>query len=270
MSHALRPLPFILAATNHGMMILNRNDHHHDAEGHAFGTAHQILGHGSLVVEELQALTNLLNIRRQHAGDGAVVLDCGANIGVYALEFARALNGWGHVYAFEAQEKIFYALAGNVIMNNFLNITARWNAVGSEVGSITIPELDYNVPTSFGSFELRHTQKNEAIGQEIDYAHANTVVPMISIDSLNLPRVDLIKIDVEGMEDEVLAGALQTIARCKPMLYIEIIKTDANRVLQQLSALQYKVFQVDMNVLCMHISDPALPPVEAYFASQRA
>ena len=47
-------------------------------------------------------------------------------------------------------------------------------------------------------------------------------VPTMAIDSLDLPRLDLLKIDVEGHEVKVLAGAAATIARCRPVLIVEV------------------------------------------------
>jgi FkbM family methyltransferase len=48
----------------------------------------------------------------------------------------------------------------------------------------------------------------------------------INIDSLKLPRIDFIKIDVEGMEMEALIGAAESVAQSKPALLIESIKTN--------------------------------------------
>jgi hypothetical protein len=48
-----------------------------------------------------------------------------------------------------------------------------------------------------------------------------TAVPVETIDALSLDRLDLLKVDVEGMEVEVLAGAGATIRRLQPLLYLE-------------------------------------------------
>jgi FkbM family methyltransferase len=71
-----------------------------------------------------------------------------------------------------------------------------------------VPCPDYLQPASFGSLELRESKSNEFIGQKIDYQQANCKkIQQIAIDQLKLDRVDLLKIDVEGMEADVLAGA---------------------------------------------------------------
>lgn len=94
----------------------------------------------------------------------------------------------------------------------------------------SIPEPDYTRPASYGSLELKQNDKNEFIGQAISYDEQKMrVVQSISLDSLNLSRIDLIKLDVEGMEVSVLNGAHETILQNKPVLLIEIIKTDEER-----------------------------------------
>lgn len=71
----------------------------------------------------------------------------------------------------------------------------------------------------------------------IDYTEENTrITPMISIDSMNLPRVDLIKIDIEGMEIEALEGASHTIQKSKPQLIIEKIKSNEQALTRFLSS----------------------------------
>jgi FkbM family methyltransferase len=55
-------------------------------------------------------------------------------------------------------------------------------------------------------------KKNEDIGQQINYG-AGYDVPLITLDSLDQPHVDLVKIDVEGMEEAVIAGGLETLRR---------------------------------------------------------
>lgn len=55
--------------------------------------------------------------------------------------------------------------------------------------------------------ELGHGAQSEDIGQVPDWQHGAEAVDMLTIDGLSLPRADLMKIDVEGMELDVLEGA---------------------------------------------------------------
>lgn len=101
------------------------------------------------------------------------------------------MHGWGEVVAIEAQERIFYALAGNLTMNNCFNARAIWAAVGETEGEIGVPVPDYFKASSFGSLEIRQTDKTEFIGQQIDYTENKLIrTRMLSIDSLGLDRID--------------------------------------------------------------------------------
>jgi FkbM family methyltransferase len=251
-----RPVAFVLAATEHGSLILNRNDHHETPRG-GFGVGYQLLERSAFDPDEVNLVLQLLGARREQRGDGVVALDCGANIGVHSVEWSRFMHSWGRVLAFEAQERIFYALAGNLALNNCLNARAIWSAVGRECGEIRVPILDYTKPASFGSLEIRPAERAEFIGQKADYSGSGTSpAPLISIDSLKLPRVDLIKIDVEGMELEVLEGARESIQSFKPSLLIEAIKSSASDIASFLQRLGYKATPAGLNLLAVHESDP--------------
>ena len=167
------------------------------------------------------------------------------------------MHGWGDVLAFEAQERIFYALAGNLALNNCFNARAIWAAVGDSNGTLRVPVPDYLVPSSFGSLELRKSATTEFIGQNIDYSDAATqTVQMLAIDSLNLPRLDLLKIDIEGMEMEALQGARASIAHLRPYLLIEKIKSNEEAIVDFVSEFGYRTFPLGINILAVHESDP--------------
>jgi hypothetical protein len=79
---------------------------------------------------------------------------------------------------------------------------------------------------------------------------------MVALDGLGLDRVDLIKIDVEGMEAEVLRGARGVLERLKPQLLVERIKTVEADILGQIEPLGYRVFPSGLNLLAIHADDP--------------
>lgn len=258
-----RPTPFVLASTQHGTLIVNHLDRHEE-QGQPFGVGHQLLNHGVFDPLEVENAKVLLNWRRERLGDGVVAIDCGANIGVMTVEWARHMTGWGEVLAFEAQERIYYALAGNICLNNCFNARALHAAVGDVDGHIQIPQPDYRRAGSFGSLELKHRQATEFIGQPISYEKENMAsVPALRLDSMALPRVDFIKIDVEGMEAEVLAGADETIRRFRPYMLIEHIKTSRDTIEDRLRAYSYRFLQEPMNLLAMPEEDPNWQRVHA-------
>jgi hypothetical protein len=122
---------------------------------------------------------------------------------------------------------------------------------------MAIPEPNYLIPPSYGSLELEERANNESIGQKIDY-NKTTNVDLKTIDSLALERVDFIKIDVEGMEEAVLEGAKVTIDKSKPILFIEVLKSNPDAIHKNLSALGYEIFPMGMNSLAVHKEDPTL------------
>jgi FkbM family methyltransferase len=252
----LRKIAFVLASTDHGTMIVNRFDYHIQSDGQGFGVGFKILNESSHEFGEISIAAFILESRRRLFGDGVVVLDCGANIGTHTVSWARQMTGWGSVIAIEAQEKIYYALAGNVTINNCFNVRAIHAAAGDQNGTMKIPNPDYFAPASFGSLELKPAKKAEQIGQTVDYSEARLVpVDAITIDSLALNRLDLLKIDVEGMECEVLEGARKIIRRSLPVIIIEHFKTGSEEIVRFLKHNGYHMAELGLNILAIHPTD---------------
>ena len=188
MTNPPRKLAFILASTEHGAMIVNRFDEYRRPDNSGFGVGFQLLENAAYDPADVTLLLTLLELRRRCYGDGIVAIDCGANIGVHSVEWARHMTGWGIVIAIEAQERIYYALAGNLAINNCFNARAIHAAVSAAPGSMKIPNPNYLAPGSFGSLELKHRDGTEFIGQAIDYSEARMVdVRAISLDAFNFP-----------------------------------------------------------------------------------
>ena len=145
---------------------------------------------------------------RQIIKPGAVVVDVGANIGCHTVFFSQAVGTDGSVFAFEPQRPIFHILCGNVALNRQLNVITHQAGLGRESGFLAAPPLDYAEENNFGGMSLEAAQLGER-------------VPVMRLDSLKLTACDFIKIDVEGMEEEVLWGATATLATHNPVLYVE-------------------------------------------------
>jgi FkbM family methyltransferase len=261
MSAFTRKLSFVLAASDHGAMIVSRLDYCIESSGAGFGVGYQILEHGAYDAGEVSLAVQILYLRRQYFGDGVLAIDCGANIGVHTIEWSKRMVGWGTVLAIEAQERVHYALAGNIALNNCFNASALNAAVTDTPGILMVPQPDYLTSASFGSLELRQSPNNEFIGQQINYADESLrPVQAITIDSLKLPRIDFMKIDIEGMEMEALLGAAHSISHSKPALLIEATKTDIKKLQEWLAAREYRVYPLGINILAVHSTDPTLSP----------
>jgi FkbM family methyltransferase len=248
----MKPVAFILASTDHGSMIVNRNDFHQlPSGGGTYGVGHQLLSYGCYDPGEVADVLEILRARRERCGNGVVALDCGANIGVHTIEMANFMTGWGQVIAAEAQERLYYALCGNIALANVFNAFAMNVAVGAADGRMIIPQPNYYKPSSFGSLELRRSPNNEYIGQSISYAARDGVeVQVLPIDSMkNIFRLDFIKIDVEGMELEVLVGAKHTIEQFRPHLLVEHLKTPRAELEKALTLLGYSFVEKGLNLL---------------------
>ena len=139
---------------------------------------------------------------------GGVVLEIGANVGAHTIALAKSVGRTGRVIAFEPQRIAFQALCGSLAINSITNVEAHCAAVGKESGELLVPQLVPNAQNNFGGLALGTHAQGER-------------VPLKTIDSLGLKRCNLIKVDVEGMEEDVLRGGEQTIRSHRPILYFE-------------------------------------------------
>ncbi len=254
---------FVLAATRHGPMLVSRLDYRTVEGRGSYGVGHDLLEQGVFQPQEIATACRLLTLRRTHHGDGVIAIDGGANVGTHTLAWAAHMAGWGEVLAVEAQERVYYALAGNIALNNHFNARALHAALGATEGELAVPMLDYAKPSSLGSFELKAGLRGEFIGQAVDYAAGPArAVRQINLDSLALPRLDFLKLDVEGMELEALQGAARTIEAARPLLQIELIKTDTAALQDLLRGWGYRFARQGMNCIAVHTDDPVCADME--------
>src|SRR5207244_4102835 len=86
---------------------------------------------------------NEIDLLKQAIDPGQTVIEAGANLGPHTLFFANQVGTNGHVYAFEPQRLIFQALCASIALNNFQNVTCLPYAVGENLGTIYVPDVDY-------------------------------------------------------------------------------------------------------------------------------
>jgi len=146
---------------------------------------------------------------------GDIGLDVGANVGAFTVGMADKVGPSGLIHAFEPQTAICEILRTNAAP--FKNIVVHREAAGAEPGILHVPPRDYDQIGNFGGVALGGGEGEE--------------VPVVTIDSLKLPRLRVLKIDVEGMELDALRGADETIRRCEPALYVENDRDDLSEAL---------------------------------------
>ena len=159
-------------------------------------------------------------------------IDCGANVGIWALPMSSEFE---HILAFEPDARNMQCLKKNTLSKD--NIEYRTEGVGISNSLSIIKQSVKNCGNSFvlPPAELIFDSEPES-GKEMtvtikaayrlkagqDKSTLATVIKVISIDSLNLDDVDLIKIDTQGSEFPILKGAIETIKKCQPWLCFEL------------------------------------------------
>lgn len=140
------------------------------------------------------------NFCRQNLPSDGIALDIGANIGLTAACLSQCLPD-GKILAFEPARTVYPILRRNIERNQFRNVTTFDSALGEAVGTARFSDN-----SAFGHFDKA--------GHEVSVSTIDAV-------TRDLPRLDFIKIDVEGFEPSVLRGATETIRRFAPIIYME-------------------------------------------------
>jgi len=177
----------------HGVMLYSARDKYVGGSLDRYGEFSEL---------EAQLFTGLIK-------PGMLVVEVGSNIGAHTVHLAKLVGENGGVVAFEAQRVIFQMLCANLALNGIENTDAKCMAVGAAPGEIMVPRVDYRGDNNFGGIPLG--------GDDGD------LVEMIAIDNLLLPACHMMKIDVEGMEKQVLEGARQTIMQFRPIFMSKMI-----------------------------------------------
>jgi len=148
---------------------------------------------------------------------GSVFFDIGANIGIYTLY--SAVFKKNHVYAFEPHAANYKNLLDSINKNNLTNCHAFCVALSDKINLCNI--------------EVKNMYEGVAdnkVGQRGDYYHGCIEMKLdLLLEKNVLPQPDYIKIDVDGYENKVLDGAIETIKKCKSLL-VEIDHAHKNYV----------------------------------------
>jgi FkbM family methyltransferase len=156
---------------------------------------------------------------------GSTVIDVGGHIGVHTMSLSRLVGDQGKVHVFEPQCKLFVELMMNTYLNNRFNVEFHRLALGERQHVTAMNAIDVE------------NEGNTSIGSGGDE------VAVVKLDDFHLTGVSLIKIDVEGYEENVINGSLDTIAKNKPVLIIEIWNNvNLHRKIKKIERLGYQPY----------------------------
>ena len=181
--------------------------------------------------------------------DNAIIIDGGTNIGFFTIPVAqRTRNRNIKIIGFEPQRQMFQALGGSLVLNGYDHVFLHNCGLGSALGRAQLPPIDYSAPQDFGTVQI-----SEVSDLKEESWMRDRLVDVISIDSMNLPRLDFLKLDIEGYEIPALIGGLQTIARHRPWMWIEYFISGHEPITSTLAPIpDYSYFIADyQNMLCI-------------------
>merc|ERR1711865_1434 len=214
------------------------------SQNHAFvlpfydtNIAHGMLQMGTMNVLQSYEMQSVLR-------PGDVVIDVGSNLGCYTVPFAERVGRKGKVLAFEPFRHLYQLTTANAAINGLSNVYAYNMALGEEKKTFASRPPQLRFFSSPGGVKVNYGQGDGVPGAQEKDANMNVQVQMydfesdpeetlmISLDELltpgqtdiKVPRIDnikLIKIDVEGMETNVITGAQRAIYHYKPIIWSE-------------------------------------------------
>lgn len=166
---------------------------------------------------------------------GMTVLDVGANTGLFSLLAARR-SPTTVVHAFEPVPRVFAMLEANVARNRLGNVACHRVALSDTTGAVPMYVPAGDVPV-MASLLADWRPGSESI--EVD---SKTVDQFVS--EVGVGAVDVVKIDTEGTEHAVLAGARRTLASDQPFVICEVLSVGDNAaaITEQLLAADYLFF----------------------------
>ena len=176
--------------------------------------------------------------------EGDIFIDVGAQVGYYSLVASRRVGRTGRVVSVEPNPPTIERLQRNIRLNNATNVTIQQVACTD-----TEKTLHFFQSNVANTGESSFSEKNAHSKREIEVRG----VPLDSIvRTLDLRRIDLVKIDVEGAELEVLRGMKESLAKYRPKLIVELQKETLENLGASLEEV-YEFFRANGYTLQRHI-----------------
>ena len=156
------------------------------------------------------------HIIMKYVKERRIVVQAGGNCGMYPLLHSMQFE---YVFTFEPDPVNFYCLANNCKASKIFKFNT---AVGDKAKALGLGVLT-----------------TENVGMH-KIGAGSLIVYAITIDSLDLPYLSLLHLDVEGYELPALRGAENSIKRCRPVIALEITPAELSKTRQYLADLNYK------------------------------
>lgn len=141
---------------------------------------------------------------------GDVIADVGAHIGSHAIAYAEACSPYGEVFAFEPNLDAYACIVHNVKdLQNVFTLNVALGESEEEIAPLFIPK------DNAGSAAIV-SESHQEEPLRVDHA------PMAKLDTFCFNRLHFLKLDCEGYEPMILAGGMETIKRCRPIIVCEV------------------------------------------------
>ena len=147
---------------------------------------------------------HITNFLERNFNQESVLIDVGSNYGWHSIKSSPKCKT---IYSFEPQKLMYDIQLSSITKNNISNIHLYNCGLGDDEIKTEMNPIDYETWVHIGDLSV-------GVGGE--------KISIKKLDSLNIPKVDFIKIDVQGYEKYVLLGALETINKNKPTIIVEI------------------------------------------------
>lgn len=193
-----------------------------------------------------------------------LVIDVGAHIGAFSVPIAKAINAkGGRVISFEPQRIIYMQLCANTFLNRLDNVYPHNVAICDFDRVVAVPELDYQTCGNASAFSMEKRYR-ERHGIEGSVKEDVYKVPGIALDSFEISgMVSLVKIDVEGLEFEVIKGAKKFLGRHEfpPILFeawdFEWFEEERCRLIELVESMDYQITKLGQSeFLAQHPQHP--------------
>lgn len=179
-------------------------------------------------------IRNAITLINLHKTDqnNAVIIDVGTNFGYLSLVWSLTVCEKGEVHCFETNNSVYKSFLKSLHFNNFKNVISNFKAVGNRNESIEI--------------FLSSTSSNL---NALDSYSTKSQLDMVTLDhylfTSSIKRCDLIKIDVDGIELEILHGSLNLLNHFKPIYVVET--NNDSKIIDFFVQNKYQILDMNLN-----------------------